>query len=363
MFIYSITAIWQFIKDFSHWIPLFSTSSNQYSEYLCHKYVTQLREGILETYTVVVTAFKNTEKEEWIAHEFCSKRGMQQEMKALQWAREMVKRVPHTLAMLVSGAATSHLIPHLLAEIYMKQAAFSSLNIYLLMPGAQPRFLSLLKNALKPPKWSCPHPHPRRHAGPKSIINHSNNHPELSICPPPKPHLLAQSKCSGPMTSSTEEEIFEATPTPVTGEHATTASENPHAISQSQTNNLNGRNVNDQGTSATCTESHDAGYSNKDHGKDTSGTSTESCYPEEGGNDDGHKTSATSTNGRLCRSGGVKSYASDCSAGEKSSPSDSDWAVDKEQQKKAQQTTDQNIAVNHGEDDEASSKADPPSPP
>lgn len=72
---------------------------------------------------------------------------------------------------------------------------------------------------------------------------------------------------------------------------------------------------------------------------------------------------ATSTNGRLCRSGGVKSYASDCSAGEKSSPSDSDWAVDKEQQKKAQQTTDQNIAVNHGEDDEASSKADPPSPP
>lgn len=27
--------------------------------------------------------------EEWIAHEFCSKRGMQQEMKALQWAREV----------------------------------------------------------------------------------------------------------------------------------------------------------------------------------------------------------------------------------------------------------------------------------
>ncbi|KAG2062707.1 hypothetical protein BDR04DRAFT_1123757, partial [Suillus decipiens] len=151
--------------------------------------------------------------------------------------------------------------------------------------------------------------------------------------------------------------------TPVTGEHATTASKNPNAISQSQTNDLNGRNVNDQGTSATCTESHNAGYSNKDHGKDTSGTSTESCYPEEGRNDDGHKTSATSTNSRPHRSGGIKSYAPDRSASEESSPSDNDWAVDKAQQKKAQQTADHDIAANHGEDDKASSEADPPSPP
>ncbi|KAG1807139.1 uncharacterized protein BJ212DRAFT_1303598 [Suillus subaureus] len=411
-------AIWQFVEDFSHWIPLFSTSSNQYSEYLHHsrlvfkssqtntlcatqpceldylkfdliEYVAQLRERILETYTVVITVFKNTEKapallpyvpssslsinikehllEEWIAHEFHSKHGMQQEMKALR-----------------------------------KQAAFSSLNIHLLMPGAQSlvRDLALyiattpdlqygqgtlsflLKmpaittcsgchircpplpdqpKALEPPKQSCPCP--CCHTGPKSVIDHGNDHLELSICPPPKPHPLARSKCSGPMTSSAEEEIFEATPTSITGEHATTASKNPNAISQSQTNDLNGRNVNDQGTSATCTESHDAGYSNKDHGKDTSGTSTKSRYPEEGRNDDGHKTSATSTNGRPRMSGGVKSYAPDRSAGEESSPSDSDWAVDEAQWKKAQQTADHNIAVNHGEDDEASSEADPPSPP
>ncbi|KAG1810303.1 karyopherin Kap95 [Suillus fuscotomentosus] len=109
-------------------------------------YVAQLREGILEAYTGVVTGFKNTEKtpallphvpsilelvhqcladeersdsivklsfgligdladcfpngqikehllEEWIAHEFRSKRGMQQETKkTLRWAREMIKR-------------------------------------------------------------------------------------------------------------------------------------------------------------------------------------------------------------------------------------------------------------------------------
>ncbi|KAG2050304.1 hypothetical protein BDR06DRAFT_1011458 [Suillus hirtellus] len=131
--------------------------------------------------------------------------------------------------------------------------------------------------------------------------------------------------------------------TPVTGEHATTASKNPNAISQSQTNDLNGRNDNDQGTSATCTESHDAGYSNEDHGKDASGTSTESHYPEDGGNDDGHKTLATYTNGHPHRSGGVKSYAPDRSA--------------------AQQTSDHDVAANYGEDDEDSSEADPPSPP
>ncbi|KAG1887887.1 hypothetical protein F4604DRAFT_1916778 [Suillus subluteus] len=44
------------------------------------------------------------------------------------------------------------------------------------------------------------------------------------------------------------------------------------------------------------------------------------------------------------RSGGVKSYAPDRSAGEESSPSNSDWAVDKEQRKKVQQTTDHDIA-------------------
>ncbi|KAG1810841.1 uncharacterized protein BJ212DRAFT_1483974 [Suillus subaureus] len=265
-------------------------------------------------------------------------------------------------------------------------------------------------NALEPPKRSCPCPH--RCAGPKSVINHGNNHPELSIRPPPKPCPLAWSKHSGPMTSSTEEEIFEASFSrrssmiPATSDIAIDQQShpshvqladgtsltcakfclladeevsadiqegdvesgkhfimNPNAISQSQTNDLNGRNVNDQGTSATCTESHDAGYSNKDHGKDTSGTSTESRYPEEGRNDDGHKTSATSTNSRPHRSGGIESYAPDCSAGEESSPSISDWAVDEAQRKKAQQTADHDIAANHGEDDEASSEADPPSPP
>ncbi|KAG1740125.1 uncharacterized protein EDB91DRAFT_1248452 [Suillus paluster] len=188
---------------------------------------------------------------------------------------------------------------------------------------------SNVDNSFKPPKWSCPGPH--RRAGPKNVIGHGDNHPELSIHPPPKPHPLARSKCSGPMTSSAEEEIFETNEEylltskkllhPSLENTATAASKNPNAISQSQTNDLNGSNDNDQETSATCTESHDAGYSNKDHGNDTSGTSTESHYPEDGGNDDGHKTSATSTNGRPRRSGGIKSYAPDRSAGEESSPS------------------------------------------
>ncbi|KAG2083551.1 uncharacterized protein F5147DRAFT_782873 [Suillus discolor] len=252
-------------------------------------------------------------------------------------------------------------------------------------------------NALEPPKRSCP----RRRAGPKSVIDHGDDHPELSIRPPPKPRPLAQSKRSGPMTSSAEEEIFEASFSrrssmiPATSDIAIDQQSHPSHVQLADdtslthakfclladeevsadiqegdvesgkhfimTNDLNGRNVNDQGTSG---ETYSLfRYSNKDHGKDTSGTSTKSRYPEEGGNDDGHKTSATSTNGRPRRSGGVKSYAPDRSAGEESSPSDSDWAVDEEQRKKAQQTTDHDIAVNHGEDDEAPSEADPPSPP
>ncbi|KAG2050303.1 hypothetical protein BDR06DRAFT_1065640 [Suillus hirtellus] len=122
-FIYSIgydfyqnylAAIWQFIEDFSYWSSnhLIQTPSVQPNplKFDLIEYVAQLREGILETYTVGVTAFKNTEKapallpyvssssssinikehllEEWIAHELRSKRGMQQEMKALWWAHE-----------------------------------------------------------------------------------------------------------------------------------------------------------------------------------------------------------------------------------------------------------------------------------
>ncbi|KAG1730174.1 hypothetical protein EDB19DRAFT_1912998 [Suillus lakei] len=262
--------------------------------------------------------------------------------------------------------------------------------------------------SMESPKQSCPRPpRPRRHAGPKTVIG--DDHSELSTHPPPKPRPLARSKRSGPMTSSAEEEIFEASfsrrssiiqktsdvaidqqprPSdvrladgtsltraefclladqqvsadiqegdllhPLLGEHTTTASENPNAISQSQTNDLNGRNDNNQGTSATCTESHDAGYSNEDHGKDASGTSTESHYPEDGGNDDGHKTLGQVASSHMHPI---------AVPGEESSASDSDWAVDNDQRKKAQQTSDHDVTANHGEDNEDSSEADPPSPP
>ncbi|KAG1795440.1 uncharacterized protein HD556DRAFT_1442292 [Suillus plorans] len=245
--------------------------------------------------------------------------------------------------------------------------------------------------ALEPPKRSCPRP--RRRTGPKSVIDHSDDHPELSIRPPPKPCPLARSKCLGPMTSSAEEEIFEASFSrrssmiPANSDVAIDQQSHPSHVQLADGTSLtraefclladeevsadiqegdveSGKHfimllhpllentpllrvrirmlslkvrqtismvgISTNSNVATCTESHDAGYSNKDHGKDTSGTSTESHYPEEGGNDDGHKTSATSTNSRPHRSGGVKSYAPDRSA---------------------------------GEDDEAPSEADPPSPP
>ncbi|KAG1723152.1 hypothetical protein EDB19DRAFT_1916251 [Suillus lakei] len=219
-----------------------------------------------------------------------------------------------------------------------------------------------------PPK--CPHP---CHAGPKSVIANANDDPEESFAthrhPLPKPCPLAQSKRSGPMTSSAEEEIFKAsfsrrssmireipdvatvqqshpfhghladeevpadtqdgdvelTPALVTEAHTTAVSKDPNPSSESQSNDPNG------GTSATPTESHDAGHGSEDHGNDTSAAHAESHDTE-----DDKNNSATSAKGHPCRSGGVKSYAPDRSDGEESSPSDSDWAADQEQHKKAQ---------------------------
>ncbi|KAG1792254.1 karyopherin Kap95 [Suillus variegatus] len=125
-------------------------------------YVAQLREGILEAYTWIVTGFKNTEKtptllphvpsilelvyqciadeersdsivklsfcligdladsfpngqikehllEEWITHEFHSKRGMQQEMKKmLWWAREMIKCATRLASCASAGSSSSY---------------------------------------------------------------------------------------------------------------------------------------------------------------------------------------------------------------------------------------------------------------
>ncbi|KAG2047007.1 hypothetical protein BDR06DRAFT_1014261 [Suillus hirtellus] len=85
MFIYSIgydfyqnysAAIWQFVEDFSYCIPTTCVIVDRSSNHLIQtpsvqpnplkfdliEYVAQLWEGILETYTVGVTAFKNTEK-------------------------------------------------------------------------------------------------------------------------------------------------------------------------------------------------------------------------------------------------------------------------------------------------------------
>ncbi|KAG2039379.1 hypothetical protein BDR03DRAFT_980887 [Suillus americanus] len=196
------------------------------------------------------------------------------------------------------------------------------------------------------------------HAGPKSVVVNADDNPEESFAtrrPLPKPHPLAQSKCSGPMTSSTEEEILrpvsqdqqpllfhghlsdeevpadnqdgnvESTPASVSEAHTTAASKDPKPSSESQSDNPNG------GTSATPTKSHNAGHGSKDHGKDTSAARAESHNAEDGGNN-----SATSANGRPHRSGGVKSYAPEHSNGKESSPSDSDWAADQEQRKKAQ---------------------------
>ncbi|KAG1751731.1 hypothetical protein EDB19DRAFT_1824642 [Suillus lakei] len=227
-----------------------------------------------------------------------------------------------------------------------------------------------------PPKRPCPH-----HAGPKSVIANADNDPEESFAtrhrPLPKPRPLAWSKCSGPMTSSTEEEIFEAiqqsrpfhghladeevpadtqdgdvelTPALVTEAHTTAASKDPNPSSESQSNDPNG------GTSATPTVLHDTGHGSEDHGNNTSAACAESHDAE-----DDENNSATSAKGRPCRSGGVKSYAPDHSDGEESSPSDSDWAAGQEQHKKAQRAVD-DAAANDGDDDEGSPASDPPSP-
>ncbi|KAG2046092.1 hypothetical protein BDR06DRAFT_1039184 [Suillus hirtellus] len=186
-------------------------------------------------------------------------------------------------------------------------------------------------------------PRARRRAGPKSVMvgdDNDDDDPQESSTtrrrPPPKPRPLAQSKCSGPMTSSAEEEIFEATaPASVAEAHGTTASKDPNPASEIQSNNPNG------GTSATPTESHNTGHGSKDHGKDTSAACAESHSTEDGGNN-----SATPATGCLHRSCGVKSYAPDRNNGEESSPSDT--AVD--------------ATANDGDDDEAVPASNSPSP-
>ncbi|KAG1856150.1 hypothetical protein F4604DRAFT_1932007 [Suillus subluteus] len=192
--------------------------------------------------------------------------------------------------------------------------------------------------------------------------NNDDDDPQESstthCCPPPKPCPLAWSKCSGPMTSSAEEGIFEAsfsrcssmiqktpdvntdqqsspshvqladgtsltraefdsladeelcadtqdgdvetTPALVAEAHSTTASKDPNPASEIQSNDPNG------GTSATPTESHNTGHGSKDHGKDTSAACAEAHSAEDGGNN-----SATPATGCLRRSCGVKSYAPD----------------------------------------------------
>ncbi|KAG1777887.1 hypothetical protein EV702DRAFT_1196684 [Suillus placidus] len=258
-------------------------------------------------------------------------------------------------------------------------------------------------------------PRPHRRAGPKSVMvdddNDDDNPQESSITcrhPPPKPRPLAQSKCSGPMTSSAEEEIFEAsfsrrssmiqnthdvatdqqsppshvqladgtslthaefdsladeeisadiqdgnvetTPALVTEAHITTASKDPNPASEIPSNNPNG------GTSATPTELYNTGHGSKDHGKDTSAARAESHSADDGGNN-----SATPATGRPHRSCGIKLYAPDCNDGKESSPSDSDWGADQEQRKKAQQSA-ADATVNDGDNDEGSPASNPPSP-
>ncbi|KAG1730470.1 hypothetical protein EDB19DRAFT_1832032 [Suillus lakei] len=227
--------------------------------------------------------------------------------------------------------------------------------------------------------------------------------------PPPKPRPLARSKCSGPMTSSAEEEIFEASfsrrssmiqktpdvdtdqqsspshvrladgtsltcaefdsladeelcadtqdgdvettaPALVAEAHGTTASKDPNPASEIQSNDPNG------GTSATPTESHNTGHGSKDHGKDTSAACAESHSAEDGGNN-----SATPATGRPRRSCSVKSYAPDRNDGEESSPSDSDWAANQELRKKAQRAA-VDAAANDGDDDKAVPASNSPSP-
>ncbi|KAG2101586.1 uncharacterized protein F5147DRAFT_776589 [Suillus discolor] len=242
--------------------------------------------------------------------------------------------------------------------------------------------------------------------------NNDNDPQESSIThhrPPPKPRPLAWSKRSGPMTSSAEEGIFEASfsrcssmiqktpdvatdqqscpshvqladgtsltraefasladeeicadtqdgniettaPALVTEAHSTTASKDPNPASEVQSNDPNG------GTSATPTESHNTGHGSKDHGKDTSAARAESHSAEDGGNN-----SAIPATGRPRRSCGVMSYAPDRNDGEDSSPSDSDWAANQELCKKAQRAA-VDAAANDGDNDDGSPASNPPSP-
>ncbi|KAG1772921.1 hypothetical protein EV702DRAFT_1201191 [Suillus placidus] len=215
--------------------------------------------------------------------------------------------------------------------------------------------LSLMQTSSRQPQK---HPRPRRRAGPKSVMidddNDDNDPQESSITrrhPPPKPRPLARSKCSGPMTSSAEEEIFEATPALVTEAHSSTAaSKDPNPASEIPSNDPNG------GTSATPTESHNTGHGSKDHGKDTSAARAESHST-----DDGRNNSATPATGRPCRSCGIKSYAPDHNDGKESSPSDSDWGANQEQRKKAQRAA-VDAAANDGDDNEGSPASNPLSP-
>ncbi|KAG2048981.1 hypothetical protein BDR06DRAFT_975569 [Suillus hirtellus] len=350
MFIYSIdfntgydfyrnysAAIWQFIEDFSYCIPTTCIIVDRSSNHLIQTPSVQPNpEGILETYTVGITAFKNTEKapallpyvssssssinikehllEEWIAHELCK-------MKALRWARE------ETSCLLIA----QHSFANAWCSVTFKGSG--------ILQGCAPLLVAIIATmpiifkSMESPKRSRPRPHPCRRAGPKTVIG--DDHSELSTHPPPKPRPLAQSKCSGPMTSSAEEEIFEASfsrHSSIIQKTSDIAIDQQPCLSDVQLadgtsltcaefclladqqvsadiqegdvesgkhfimllhpllENTPLLNDNDQGTSATCTESHNARYSNEDHGKDASGTSTELHYPEDGRNDDGHKT-------------------------------------------------------------------------
>ncbi|KAG2139152.1 uncharacterized protein EDB93DRAFT_1253077 [Suillus bovinus] len=186
----------------------------------------------------------------------------------------------------------------------------SSVPFCLMNPRLTARQWTFILSLMQTPSR---HPHARRRAGPKSVMvgdDNDDDDPQESSTtrchPPPKPHLLAWSKHSGLMTSSAEEEIFEANqqsslshvqladgtsltraefnsladeelcantqdgnvettaPALVAEVHSTTASKDPNPASEIQSNDPN------DGTSATPTESHNTGHGRKDHGKDTS---------------------------------------------------------------------------------------------
>ncbi|KAG1838869.1 hypothetical protein DFJ58DRAFT_845911 [Suillus subalutaceus] len=276
---------------------------------------------------------------------------------------------PLKTSLIVAGAqpGISYTVPHILLaselflsnrqawqsvfKILIRQSSQNDPALYVATTSNPPLKTSVAKSPDPPKRHRT-----RHHASPKSVVDDPEESFATCHRPPPKPRPLAWSKCSGPMTSSAEEEIFEATPALVAEANTTAASEDPNTTTQSQSNNPNG------GTSATSTESHNAGHGSNDHCKDTSTICAESHSTEHGGNDDGQKTSTTSANGCPCRSGGIKSYAPDRSNSGESSPSDSDWAAGQEQLKKAWQAA-ANAGVNDGDNDEGSPATDPPSPP